>query len=96
MNSINENQNTDNKETIRKSNNPVITDVFTADPAAMVYNDTLFLYTGHDEAKLEDGFYKMNEWLVFSTVNMIDWQSYPVPLNIVTFRGQRQMLGLLR
>ena len=29
--------------------NPLITDKFTADPAPMVYNDTLFLYVGHDE-----------------------------------------------
>ena len=31
--------------------NPIITDVFTADPAAIVHGDTVYLYTGHDEAK---------------------------------------------
>ena len=34
---------------ICKSQNPVIQTVYTADPAPMVHNDTLFLYTGHDE-----------------------------------------------
>jgi hypothetical protein len=29
--------------------NPIITDIFTTDPAPLVYNDTLFLYTGHDK-----------------------------------------------
>jgi len=61
-------------------NNPIITEVFTADPAAIVYNDTVYLYAGHDEAPNDFNFYKMEEWLVFSSTNMVDWKSYPVPL----------------
>ena len=30
--------------------NPIISHVFTADPAALVYNDRVYLYTGHDES----------------------------------------------
>ena len=30
--------------------NPIITNVFTADPAALVYCDTVYLYTGNDAA----------------------------------------------
>ena len=30
-------------------NNPVITDMFTADPASMVHDGVFYLYTGHDE-----------------------------------------------
>lgn len=29
--------------------NPIIQTKFTADPAPMVYKDTVFLYTSHDE-----------------------------------------------
>ena len=29
--------------------NPIIEGVFTADPCPLVYHDTLFLFTGHDE-----------------------------------------------
>ena len=29
--------------------NPLITDKFTADPAPMVHDGTLYLYVGHDE-----------------------------------------------
>ena len=29
--------------------NPIIQTKYTADPAPMVYNDTVFLYTTHDE-----------------------------------------------
>jgi hypothetical protein len=32
------------------SGNPIIKHKFTADPAAMVYNNTVYLFTGHDEA----------------------------------------------
>ena len=30
--------------------NPILTDVFTADPAPLVDGDTVYLYTTHDEA----------------------------------------------
>lgn len=49
----------------KEINNPIITDVFTADPAAIVHKDTVYLYAGHDEAPNDFHFYKMNEWLVF-------------------------------
>ena len=30
--------------------NPIVKDKFTADPSAMVFNGTVYIYTGHDEA----------------------------------------------
>ena len=33
-----------------RSERPFVTDVFTADPTAMVHDDTLYVYVGHDEA----------------------------------------------
>ena len=66
-------------------NNPIIKDQFTADPAALVYEDTVFLYAGHDEAETDFHFYKMNEWLVFSSTNLVDWKRYPVPLKVADF-----------
>ncbi|MCP9236210.1 glycoside hydrolase family 43 protein [Lewinella sp. JB7] len=66
-------------------NNPIIQDKYTADPAALVYNDMVFLYTGHDEAPLDFHFYKMNEWLVFSSTDMVHWEEYPVPLRVSDF-----------
>ena len=38
------------------SRNPIITSIYTADPAPMVYEDTLYLYTTHDEDKLINDF----------------------------------------
>ena len=69
----------------KEINNPIIKDVFTADPAAIVHNDTVYLYAGHDEAPNDFHFYRMNEWLVFSSTNMVDWKSYPVPLKVSDF-----------
>ncbi|MCG9696748.1 glycoside hydrolase family 43 protein [Shewanella sp. Isolate11] len=64
--------------------NPVITDVFTADPAPMVHGDTVYVYVGHDEAKPDEG-YTMHEWLVYSSTDMVNWKSYPSPLKPTDF-----------
>ncbi|MCC5833120.1 MAG: family 43 glycosylhydrolase [Opitutales bacterium] len=57
-----------------QAGNPVIKDRFTADPAALVHDGKVYLYVGHDEATPEDGFFVLNEWLIFSSDNMIDWE----------------------
>ena len=42
--------------------NPILTDVFTADPAPLVDGDTVYLYTTHDEAPPRQ-WLVMNDWL---------------------------------
>jgi arabinoxylan arabinofuranohydrolase len=63
--------------------NPIIQTIYTADPAPMVYNDTVYVYTGHDE----DGstWFTMNEWRVYSSVDMVNWTDRGSPLNYQTF-----------
>jgi beta-xylosidase len=68
-----------------KAQNPIITDMFTADPAPLVYNDTLFLYTGHDTASLKAPNYRMENWYVFSTTDMAHWTNYGACLSPETF-----------
>ena len=68
-----------------KINNPIIKDKFTADAAALVYNDKVYLYAGHDEAPDDFNFYKMNEWLVYSSSDMVTWEEHPVPLKTSDF-----------
>ena len=70
---------------VAKSENPIITHIFTADPAPIVFNDTLFLYTGHDTASVSDTNYKMPDWHVFSTTDMQTWKDYGVCLSPQTF-----------
>lgn len=69
-----------------KTNNPIITDKYTGDPAALVYKDKVYLYAGHDEAPNDFHFYKMNEWLVYSSSDMKKWESHPVPLKTSDFK----------
>ena len=69
-----------------KLNNPIITDNYTGDPAALVYKDKVYLYAGHDVAPNDFNFYKMEEWLVYSSSDMKHWQSHPVPLKVTDFK----------
>ena len=50
--------------------NPLFEHVFTSDAAALVQGDTVYLYTGHDEAPNNDVFFQMHDWLVFSSQDM--------------------------
>ncbi|PAW92389.1 glycoside hydrolase [Mucilaginibacter sp. MD40] len=70
------------------SGNPVIRHKYTADPAAMVEGDTLWLFTGHDYAGGQNG-YKMKDWCVFSTTDMQHWAEYPTPLKITDFKWDK-------
>ena len=64
--------------------NPIITDVFTADPAAIVHGDTVYLYTGHDEAK-PNQHYTMRDWLCFSSKDMKTWTPHGPLLSVKDF-----------
>lgn len=65
--------------------NPIITDVFTADPAPLVVGDTVYLYVGRDEAR-PDQPYTMHEWLVFSSKDLVNWRFEGAPLAPKDFR----------
>jgi beta-xylosidase len=56
--------------------NPLFEHVFTADPAALVDGDTVWLYTGHDEAPNNDVFFEMHDWLAFSSKDMQHWEEH--------------------
>lgn len=58
--------------------NPIITSIYTADPAPMVLGDTLYLYTTHDEDRLINDFYTMFDWRCFSTKDMVNWVDHGV------------------
>lgn len=67
-------------------NNPIITDKYTADAAAIVHNDKVYLYAGHDQAPNDVNAYRMHEWLVYSSEDMVHWQEHPVPLKPTDFK----------
>lgn len=63
--------------------NPIIQTIYTADPAPMVYNDTVWLYTGHDEDK--STWFTMKDWRLFSSTDMVNWTHHASPLSLKTF-----------
>jgi len=67
------------------TDNPIVQTNFTPDPAALVYNDTLFVYTGHDEDEIENGFFTMYDWRVYSTTDMVNYTDHGSPLSWDTF-----------
>jgi beta-xylosidase len=71
--------------TFHSEGNPVFKHKYTADPAALVHGGKLYIYAGHDECAPDGNFYLMNEWLVFSTEDMVTWTEHAVPLRISDF-----------
>ena len=65
--------------------NPIITHMFTADPAPLVHDGTVYLYAGHDGATEEDTNYKMPDWYVFSSTDMVNWKDHGSCLSPSTF-----------
>jgi arabinoxylan arabinofuranohydrolase len=63
-------------ETMCLAQNPIIQTKFTADPAPMVYNDTVFLYTSHDE-DYAFGF-EMFNWLLYTSTDMANWTEHRI------------------
>ncbi len=70
--------------TYRAHGNPIFRHKHTADPAAMVHNDTLWLFTGNDRNGNQTG-YVMDDWCAFSTTDMETWTEYPTPLRAKDF-----------
>ena len=68
-----------------RSQNPVICDRYTPDPAPFVYGDTLFLFVDHDEDETLNNYFTMKDWLLYSTVDMVNWTYRGTPLTSATF-----------
>ncbi|PIM66924.1 glycoside hydrolase [Streptomyces sp. JV178] len=69
--------------TAARADNPIVQNVYTADPAPLVYNGRVYLYTGHDE----DGStsFTMKDWRVYSSADMVNWTDHGSPLSLATF-----------
>ena len=64
--------------------NPIITTSYTPDPAPYVHGDKLYMFTGHDED--DATYFKMNDWQVFSTEDMVNWTYLGTPISTETFK----------
>jgi hypothetical protein len=66
------------------ADNPIIQTKYTADPAPMVYNDTVFLYTGHDEDDATG--FKMQNWMLYTSTDMVNWTDHGVVASLKNFK----------
>lgn len=78
--------------TFRYEGNPIVRDKFTADPAPLVHDGTLYLYVGHDEYyEGQDSAsggkeFNITEWLCYSTQDMQTWTDHGAVLRPTDFR----------
>ncbi len=63
--------------------NPIIQTNFTADPAPLVYNGTVYLYTRHDEDDAT-GFHMLN-WKLYTSTDMVNWTDHGTVASLATF-----------
>lgn len=66
-----------------KAQNPIIQTKFTADPAPVVFKDTVFLYTSHDENDAKG--FKMLNWMLYTTTDMVNWTDRGIIASLKTF-----------
>src|SRR5699024_721240 len=71
--------------------NPIIQTKFTADPAPMVYQDTVFLYTSHDEDDATK--FKMHNWLLYTSTDMVNWTDHGIVASLENFSWIEQDNG---
>ena len=62
---------------------PIIQTKYTADPAPMVHNDTVFLYTSHDEDDAKG--FKMIDWQLYTSTDMVNWTDHGAVASLKDF-----------
>lgn len=63
--------------------NPIVQTAYTADPAPMVHNGKLYLYTSHDEDN--SSWFVMNDWKLYTTEDMVNWTDHGAVASYKTF-----------
>ena len=58
------------------ADNPIVQTNYTADPAPMVHEGRVYLYTSHDEDVTVNDFFTMNDWRLYSTADMVNWTDH--------------------
>lgn len=66
-----------------RSENPIVQTNFTADPAPLVYNGTVYLYTSHDEDDATG--FKMVNWKLYTSKDMVNWTDHGSVASLATF-----------
>ncbi len=69
---------------LAEGNMPLVQTKYTADPAPIVRNDTIYLYTSHDEDNAEG--FLMKNWLLYTSTDMVNWQDRGVAASLEDFK----------
>ena len=69
--------------TLALAENPLVTNIYTADPEARVYGDTLYVYTSHDQPNAT--YWDMIDWRLLSTTDMVTWKDHGSVVSLKVF-----------
>ena len=61
---------------------PIVQTIYTADPAPLVHEGVLYLFTGHDQDDTPDERFVMHDYQCFSTTDMVNWTQHGEVLDI--------------
>lgn len=62
------------------ANNPIVSHVYTADPAARVFNDRVYVMVTHDQDTQSD-YSQLVDYYLFSSDDMVNWQDHGIVWN---------------
>lgn len=78
-------------QTAGSAADPVVQTKFTADPAPMVSDGVVYLYTGHDEDDATH--FLMRDWECYSSTDMVNWTDHGPFASLKTFPWAKQDNG---
>ena len=64
---------------------PVFQLKYTADPSPVIFNDTIFIYTSHDEDDAQGYGFKMLNWILYTTTDMVNFTEHGVVAELKEF-----------
>lgn len=73
--------------------NPIVQTYFTADPAPMVYDGTVYVYTSHDEDSTVNNFFTMYDWRCYSSIDMVNWTDHGAVASLKNFTWHNKTNG---
>jgi len=72
---------------VMSTGNPVIPNVGACDPQVRVYDDHVYMYSTHD-ASLDNTNFLMNDWWVWHTTDLVNWEMVSVLKPEQTYFGK--------
>ena len=68
---------------LASAQNPIISNMYTPDPAPFVYGDKVYLFVDHDEEN--STYFHMKDWILYSTEDMVNWTYLGTMITTETF-----------